>query len=280
MMRTPQERMAALHESCRVAGVTCLDQTWSGAIHRYRFTCGSGHEWVRRGGDQIRNPRCPLCVLSETSMARRKLSNLQRLHEAARARGGLCLSHQYVGVADRFTFRCASGHEWETQAYTVLSGGWCKLCSHDAMRSGNLLPEGLNRLRRLARDKGGECLSGEYLGSKVPYRFRCAEGHEWERLGSTLMLGHWCGTCRGDARRRQLESGAHEIARTRGGQCLGDRFISTKAKLRWLCHRGHEWHAPLSRIREGHWCPECAHMSLISNRRSKARRRYEDAAAG
>lgn len=272
---TPDDRIAELHEACRAAGIVCSDEKWLGAVHHYHFRCHSGHEWVRRGDAQIANPRCPTCVRTASAIARRKLDNLQRLHEVARSHGGDCLSSEYTGVADRFAFRCASGHEWETQAYTVLNGSWCKLCRHEAMRRDNLLPEGLSRLQRLARDRGGECLSGEYLGSRVPYRFRCAEGHEWEKLGSTFIVGQWCGICREEVRRRQLEANAQEMAGARGGRCLGEHFINTKKKLRWLCDRGHEWHAPLGRIREGHWCPECANMALISNRKSKARRRYE-----
>jgi hypothetical protein len=271
----PEQRIAALLASARAVGVTCLDTTWLGAVHRYRFRCPSGHEWVRRAGDQMANPSCPACVRASSALARRKLDNLHKLRELARTRGGVCLSKDYTGVADRVAFRCVAGHEWETQAYTALNGSWCKLCDHDAKRWQNLLPDGLDRLRRVARDKGGECLSDEYLGSRARYRFRCAEGHEWEKAATRFVTGSWCGACREGARRWQVESSAHDIARARGGRCLSGSFINTKAKLRWLCHRGHEWIAPLGRIRDGHWCPDCANMALISNRKSKAGRRYE-----
>jgi len=106
------------------------------------------------------------------------------------------------------------------------------------------------------------------------------KGRGWvvlEKSGTHFKEGSWCAACRENARRRVLEMDAHDIARARGGRCLGDTFVNADTKLRWLCHRGHEWPAPLHRIRKGQWCPECAHMALISNRKSKARRRYEAA---
>jgi len=274
---TPGQRIAALHDISRAAGATCLDEAWLGAVHRYRFRCPSGHEWVRRGCNQMTNPRCPVCVHAASKLARRKTDNLQKMHEIALARGGVCLSNTYIGVIDRFAFRCSAGHQWETQAYTVLNGSWCKKCRHESYRHANRLPNGLERLQQLAQKNGGECLSGEYLGLAARYRFRCAEGHEWEKSGTHFKEGSWCAACRENARRRVLEMDAHDIARARGGRCLGDTFVNADTKLRWLCHRGHEWPAPLHRIRKGQWCPECAHMALISNRKSKARRRYEAA---
>lgn len=274
---TPADRMAALQASCRAAGLVCLDDTWLGAIHRYRFRCAAGHEWLRRGDEQRTRPTCPLCVRSASALARRKTSNLLRLHDIAQARGGALLSDEYIGVAERFRFRCAAGHEWETQAITILGGGWCKPCHHNALRSSNLLPDGLERLQRMAREKGGECLSTAYVGSRARYRFRCAQGHEWDALGHRFVEGTWCRTCDETARQRELEADAHRMARARGGQCLGSQFINSRARMSWLCHRGHQWVAPVGRIREGHWCPECAHMALISNRKSKARARYKPA---
>ena len=40
--------------------------------------------------------------------------------------------------------------------------------------------------------------------------------------------------------------------------------------------RGHQWQAVLASVRYlGTWCPQCKHMSIITNRKSKARAKYE-----
>ncbi|MCW7536722.1 hypothetical protein OOT46_02490 [Aquabacterium sp. A7-Y] len=141
-----------------------------------------------------------------------------------------------------------------------------------------MLPDGLQRLRQRAASNGGECLAGEYLGTQARYRFRCAKGHEWETTGNKVLLGAWCQPCTFDAKRLSIDD-AHAAARARGGLCLSDRYVNVSVKLHWRCDRGHEWDAPFSTIRAGHWCRQCANLAMISNGNSKARLRYRDAGA-
>jgi hypothetical protein len=130
----------------------------------------------------------------------------------------------------------------------------------------------LAKLHQLAQDKGGRCLSDAYLGAAARYSFRCAKGHEWEARGINIVKGVWCQLCSFDAKRLSIEH-AHEAAMARGGRCLSDSYVNSNLKLRWLCDRGHEWQAPLSNVRSGHWCKRCDAMSRISNGNAKARRR-------
>ena len=43
------------------------------------------------------------------------------------------------------------------------------------------------------------------------------------------------------------------------GQCLSTKYINTTTKLLWSCEKGHKWEANLSLIKQGSWCPYCAH---------------------
>ncbi|MBL0726081.1 HAD family hydrolase [Piscinibacter sp. HJYY11] len=54
----------------------------------------------------------------------------------------------------------------------------------------------LSRLQEHARTHGGECLTEAYITSRTYYRFRCAEGHEWEARAGNVLQGGWCATCR------------------------------------------------------------------------------------
>jgi hypothetical protein len=84
--------------------------------------------------------------------------------------------------------------------------------------------------------------------------------------------------CHFDSRLLGIEQ-AHEAAKARGGRCLSEHYVASLSKLTWLCHRGHEWRAPLSAVRVGKWCKRCASMDRISNTKSGARIRYSDAGA-
>jgi len=47
-------------------------------------------------------------------------------------------------------------------------------------------------------------------------------------------------------------------ARFRGGECLSDKFIDMRTKLKWKCAFHHEFDAtPTLILKAGHWCPEC-----------------------
>jgi nucleoside-diphosphate-sugar epimerase len=49
-----------------------------------------------------------------------------------------------------------------------------------------------------------------------------------------------------------------EAARFRGGECLSERFIDMKTKLKWKCAFGHSFEgSPTLVLKGGHWCPDC-----------------------
>lgn len=107
-------------------------------------------------------------------------------------------------------------------------------------------------------------MSTQYSGVNVKYDFRCAVGHEWSTLPSVLLSGSWCKRCYFDSRLLGIEQ-AHEAAKERGGRCLSDHYVTSLSKLTWLCHRGHEWKAPLSAIKVGKWCKRCASIDQTAN---------------
>ncbi|CAE6858636.1 hypothetical protein R75461_07860 [Paraburkholderia nemoris] len=48
----------------------------------------------------------------------------------------------------------------------------------------------------VAHERGGRCLSEEYLGSKVKLVWQCGLGHVWASTPNTVVrLGHWCPNC-------------------------------------------------------------------------------------
>ena len=90
------------------------------------------------------------------------------------------------------------------------------------------------------------------------------------------MQGKWCCLCGHDVNRLTLEDAQHAAA-ARGGRCLSTDYIKASLHLIWECDRGHVWKTSLQTVRNGGtWCPQCAHMARINNRKSKARLQYAD----
>jgi hypothetical protein len=82
-----------------------------------------------------------------------------------------------------------------------------------------------------------------------------------------IQSGHWCHICGGYIK-GTIEK-MREIALSRNGKCLSDKYNDSKTKLKWECHKGHIWEATPSDIKQGHWCPVCGN-------KQKGKRKYKE----
>lgn len=114
---------------------------------------------------------------------------LARLKVQAKRFGFTCTSLQWLGPYGQYDFVCEDGHALQRTAGSLLYGRSPARCIHCESAAK------LKRLQTLASWKGGTCLEGDFLGVKVMHRMRCAEGHEWQALGSMLLAGNWCPKC-------------------------------------------------------------------------------------
>jgi hypothetical protein len=185
--------------------------------------------------------------------------DLARLRSYAEQRGGKCLADYFPGVGVPVRWRCAKGHEWERSFHELQRWqAWCPYCSE--VRP--LLT--LEDMQRLARERGGECLSTEYRNSAEKLRWRCARGHEWEATGRDVRNSDsWCPKCAGVARLTIAD--AQRAAAAQGGQCLSTDYRNSRTKLRWRCAKGHEWEAALADIaNNGNWCAVCSRKAKLT----------------
>lgn len=123
----------------------------------------------------------------------------------------------------------------------------------------------LERVKQVAAEKKGKCLSVKYVKQTQKLIFECKNGHVWEAIAKSILSGTWCRKCfnqkMADERRIGIET-ARELARARGGECLSDVYERSGAPLKWKCDKGHEWETTYSNIRVGNWCRKCFNESL------------------
>ncbi|RHZ51566.1 hypothetical protein Glove_476g21 [Diversispora epigaea] len=116
---------------------------------------------------------------------------------------------------------------------------------------------------KIAKSRGGQCLSNNYINCNTPLRWKCAKGHEWTANFHSIKNGKtWCSTC---SDTRLDISVAKELAHSKNGECLSKNYINNKLPLLWHCAKGHEWTANFTRIKnQGAWCPDCAHRRPLT----------------
>lgn len=250
-----------LHLIARKAGGRCLNDEYLGLNGRYQFVCREGHVFEKSGKKLIEGTWCIPCARARHSELMTSSDGMKRIRAAAKARGGVCLSDTYTKLTAPYRFRCERGHEWEAMGCDVVRGAWCRACANLKKVDAYRRKDGLARLQHCAQSRGGVCLSSRYEGTKAYYRFRCAEGHEWETKGALIVRGVWCLQCRRVQSRMGIDA-MHALAAERGGRCLSEQYRNNATKLEWICGAGHMWSAAPATISAGHWCAQCARDAL------------------
>jgi hypothetical protein len=111
-------------------------------------------------------------------------------------------------------------------------------------------------MHKLARKRGGECLSKNYINARTKLLWKCSQGHKWKAKPNDIQQGYWCPYCAGKIR-LTIEI-MRQIAQERGGRCLSKKYINNSTKLLWECTEGHKWRAKPNSIQQGTWCPTCS----------------------
>ena len=183
-------------------------------------------------------------------------TRITEMREIAREKGGKCLSKKYVRGTEKLTWQCAEGHIWRATATNVKNKNrWCPKCAKNT-------PLTIDDMRMIAKERGGQCLSGEYVNSQTKLKWQCANGHEWEAIPSSIKKGSWCGECIG--KNPRIEDFKY-LAESRGGQCLSSHYSGAKSKLKWKCAMGHIWEATPDNIKNDKtWCPNCSNTKKLT----------------
>jgi hypothetical protein len=225
---------------------------------KLRWRCAAGHEWEAAPGLVKDGRWCPHCA----HVARLSLNAMQAI---AASRGGSCVAAEYVDVETPLSWKCETGHQWTATPASIRRGSWCSSCVHNRRLE-------LEEVQRLARQRGGKCLSTEYVNNRHPLLWECKRGHRWRAMpanvkGGKRKRGTWCLQCY-NLRRRFRTKGSiqrmERLARRRGGLCLSEEYINSRVKLLWQCDKGHCWRAVPYALQGGSWCPVCARTQKLT----------------
>ena len=259
-------------------GGACLSARYVNSITKLRWRCHRGHEWKAPYASIQRGKWCQKCGIIDGAAKRRgtgaakRRDTIENMKVLARLRGGECLSDEYPDSSSPLLWRCQEGHEWWALASSVRDtpkrrGSWCGRCAYIA--AGRSQRCSIESMHAIAKERGGRCLSNEYVTSHTHLTWQCRNGHVWKATPTNVKKGRWCPTC---ARRKKLTlEEMQRLAAARGGVCLSRKYVNVGTKLEWRCSEGHIWEASPEMIKgtpkkPGTWCPKCARL-----RRSRSR---------
>jgi hypothetical protein len=181
---------------------------------------------------------------------------IETCREAARKRGGECLSTEYTNNSKYLQWRCANGHEWEIPFANILAGNWCEECVRTKWTT--------EKMHTYIEQLGGQC-SEEYVSMKTFMTVTCPEGHlvntTLDRIAQKQRIPCW--TCKpkriGIKVKKWSENYVKSYIASKGGVVVS-KFSRVDEPLTLQCADGHTWTATFDRIHNGeHWCPHCAH---------------------
>ena len=262
MTMSHEDRLKELQALAASRGGLCLSTEYVDSHTNLLWQCKAGHTWQATPVNvKYHNGWCPICAQEKVRLG---LPDMQAL---AANKGGTCLSQSYVNHSTPLLWQCSKGHQWEATAYNIKNGEtWCPYCAREESCLG------LAAMQGLAVERGGQCLSEQYVNSYTPLLWQCREGHQWAAPAVNVKKGHWCRICSTKVTRAKLTGRKRSVAKRltlldmqdmatlRGGKCLSDEYVNNYSHLLWQCAVGHQWEATARTMKSsGFWCPTCAH---------------------
>lgn len=169
-------------------GGTCMSTHYINSHSKMIWKCNDGHAWST-SFSKIKNDGswCPYCS------GIRFVNGLREAQKIAKRNSGKCLSVNYINSRTKMLWECEKGHRWKSTFSCIKSyDTWCPKCSIDKITLSN----GLDISNKIAKEKGGECLSAQYINSRTKMRWKCNNDHIWTaKLGHIKYDNSWCPKC-------------------------------------------------------------------------------------
>ncbi len=180
-----RERLEWMQAVAKSRGGECLATECRNNASKAGWRCAKGHVW-QATPDTVGRVGCWCSRCHNEGL---KLT-LEEIQAAAARKGGKCLSTEYINSQTRMRWQCEKGHVWETTANKIQLGGWCPTCSFDRKRGT------IERMQALAHERGGRCVSTEYINSNTKLEWECRLGHRWMTTPTCIVSGQaWCPQC-------------------------------------------------------------------------------------
>ena len=190
----------------------CLNSTYK---IKLTWECERKHVWDANFHDVKKGSWCRECS---------RLEPLSRLKDIVRTKQGSFNESSYKTTKLAVGFTCEQGHSWKAKPAQILNGSWCRKCWIENGAGQHSVVDRTSDAKRIAKERGGLCLTDTWTIGRVKLTWRCANNHTWDANFHDVKKGSWCPTCGKGVRER--------LCRHYFEQLTGLEFPSVKPK--WL----------------------------------------------
>lgn len=114
-------------------------------------------------------------------------SKLKKCNDIVESKGGKILSG-YINSTTKMKILCNKNHIFYMIPNSIKIGYWCPYCSRNVKHT-------IEEMKKIASERGGECLSDIYTNVKTKLKWKCYLGHVWESAPVNIVKGCWCPEC-------------------------------------------------------------------------------------
>lgn len=180
----PSDKIKQLQRLAKKRGGKCLSLTYKNSVTKLDWQCAKEHQWEALPGNIKQGTWCPACAKLGPS-AKKNILDMQNI---AGERGGKCLSTNYKGAHSKLLWQCEKEHQWEAYPKSIRQSSWCPKCAGNKRHN-------IEDMQRIAKDRGGKCLTNKYKNNMTKLLWECSQGHQWEAMPMKIISGSWCRKC-------------------------------------------------------------------------------------
>lgn len=171
-------------------GGIILSKEYINNTKQIKFKCDKGHFGSKLPHKLKLASWCTICS-KQLTITNNRLNMYNKLRDIIEKKGGIMISTKHKHSTTRLKFYCKKKHIVYKQAHQIIDNGWCKICNEDDNKN-----KILNSLKQIAKERGGECLSTEYINDNTKLLLKCSNNHQWEASHYSIKYSKsWCPSC-------------------------------------------------------------------------------------
>ncbi len=163
----------------------CLSSEYKGPHTALKWQCRKGHTWLAAPNAIRRGGWCPTC--------RGRNPRVADMAAIASGRGGKVIAPHIPNSLTKIEWECSAGHRWLGSPTNIKRGRWCPKCKY--LKISELRKGSIQEMQKIAKNRGGICLSNLYEDSHHKLLWQCQRGHQWQATPTNITRGRWCPQC-------------------------------------------------------------------------------------